>query len=86
MIKPLRMERLAYKTIGDEAIILDTKIGREVHQLNEVATVVWNLCNGTHDIQSMVEKVCTEFEVEPAVAERDIKALLAEFNSKSLLR
>ena len=86
MEKPLRMERLAYRTIGHETIILDTKIGKEVHQLNEVATFIWNLCDGTHDLQSMANKVCKEFDIDYLQATDDIKILIEELNSKSLLR
>lgn len=85
MKKPLRMERLAYKTIGQETIILDSKIGKEVHQLNEVASFVWNLCDGRHEIHSIIEEVCKEFEVDASTARSDIQNLLEELDSKSLL-
>jgi hypothetical protein len=85
MKKPLRMDRLAYRTIGHETIILDTKIGKEVHQLNEVATFVWNLCDGVHDIPSIVDEVCKEFEIDLEEAANDIKILIEELSSKSLL-
>jgi methyltransferase-like protein len=85
MKKPLRMDRLAYRTIGLETIILDTKIGKEVHQLNEVASFVWNLCDGHHDIQNIVDKVCEEFEIDEAVATSDVQCLIVELDAKSLL-
>ncbi len=85
MNKPLRMERLAFKTIGLETIILDTKIGKEVHQLNEVATFVWNLCDGKHDLQNIIDEVCNEFEVEYSDASTDVKNLISELAAKSLL-
>lgn len=85
MNKPLRMERLAFKTIGLETIILDTKIGKEVHQLNEVASFVWNLCDGNHDLRMIIDQVCNEFEVESEDAARDVEILLGEFSAKSLL-
>lgn len=85
MKKPLRTQRLAYKTIGQETIILDTKIGKEVHQLNEVASFVWSLCDGDHEIQLIVDKVCSEFEIDASIALNDIQILIAELNSKSLL-
>lgn len=85
MKKPLRMDRLAFKTIGFETIILDTKIGKEVHQLNEVASFVWNLCDGNHDLQKITDKVCNEFDVENEDASKDVEILIAELAAKSLL-
>lgn len=85
MIRPLRTDRIAYKTIGLETIILDTKVGKEVHRLNEVASFVWNLCDGSNDIKTIVEKVCDEFEVSFDVARADIESLIFNLESKSLL-
>lgn len=85
MIRPLRIDRIAYKTIGFETIILDTKVGKEVHRLNEVASFVWNLCDGSNDIKMIVEKVCDEFEVSFDEARADIESLIFNLESKSLL-
>ena len=85
MKKPRRLDRLAYKAIGNETIILDTKINKEVHQLNEVASFVWNLCDGEHDFDSIVREVYKEFEVEENCASLDVQLLIAELSNKSLL-
>lgn len=85
MTKPLRAERLAYKTIGSETIILDSKGNQEVHQLNEVAGFVWNLCDGNNDVESISDQVCLEFEVKKEEALSDVQSLLKEFSAKSLL-
>lgn len=85
MKKPLRSERLAYKMIGLETVILDTKINKEVHQLNEVASFVWKLCDGQHEISDIVDQVCDEFEVDRTQASEDIEVLIAELNLKALL-
>lgn len=85
MKKPSRSERLAYKTLGDETIILDTKINKEVHQLNEVASFVWNLCDGHHELQTIIDKVCDEFEIDQTSAATDVNVLIEELAAKSLL-
>lgn len=85
MKKPLRMQHLAYKTIGQETIILDTQIGKEVHQLNEVASFIWNLCDGEHNLQNIIDLVCEEFEIDATTASSDVSNLISELQSKSLL-
>jgi len=85
MKKPLRAERLAYKSIGMDTVILDSKGRQEVHELNEVAGFVWNLCDGHHDLDSIVEEVCKEFDVENETAKKDVVELLNEFQGKDLL-
>jgi len=85
LVKLLRTNRLAYKTIGNETIILDTKIGKEVHQLNEVASFVWNLCDGKHDLLDIINSVCDEFEIDSQTATGDVENLVNELKTKSLL-
>ena len=45
-----RAPRLSFKTIGEETIVLDTKINKEVHKLDEVGTFIWNLLDGNRSI------------------------------------
>lgn len=85
MKKPQKTESLAYKTIGLETIILDTKLGKEVHQLNEVASFVWDLCDGNHELPAIIVEVCKEFEVDYADAAKDIEVIINEMEAKFLL-
>lgn len=86
MRKPKIVERLAYKTIGDETIILDTRINQQVHQLNELASFIWNLCDGEHDVDEITEKVCLEFEISKDTASKDVLEFLIELQDKMLLK
>ncbi len=85
MKKPLRASRLSFKTIGLETIILDTKVGQEVHQLNEVGTFVWSLCDGNHGFENICSKVIEEFEIDSQTALKDIQDLMIELDAKQLL-
>ncbi len=85
MKKPLRASRLSFKTIGSETIILDTKVGQEVHQLNEVGSFIWSLCDGHHLVEDICSKVTEEFEVDYQTAQNDIHNLLTDLKLKSLL-
>lgn len=85
MRKPTKADRLAYKTIGDETIILDTKLNQQVHQLNELGSFIWNLCDGEHEVSEIIELVCAEFEVSSTVATADVQEFLDELEQKTLL-
>jgi hypothetical protein len=82
---PQRETRLSYRTIGDETIILDSKINKQVHQLNEVGSFVWNLCDGKNNVEQICESICHEYDVQPAEAKSDIENLLRQFIEKGLL-
>jgi methyltransferase-like protein len=83
--KPKRVNQVAYKTIGLETIILDSKVGKEVHQLNEVAAFVWDLCDGQHEIHEIINSVCNEFDIDLETASADVHQLMTELKNKSLV-
>jgi hypothetical protein len=85
MRKPKKVDRLAYKTIGEETIILDTKLNQQVHQLNELGSFIWNLCDGEHDVSEIIEIVCLEFEVTNDVASSDVHEFLDELEQMTLI-
>ena len=85
MEKPLKLSRLAYRAIGDETLVLDTKVNREVHQLNALGTFIWDLCDGNHTRSDIINKVCDEFVVDRNEAEIDVLFFLNELQKKSLI-
>ena len=58
----------------------------ELHNFNEVATRVWELIDGQRTVADIVVAITDEYEVESAVAEADILALLDELLQKDLIR
>lgn len=85
MKNPMRSARLSYKQIENETIILDTKVNKEVHQLNEVASFIWNQCDGKNTKEAIVDALCDEFEVDKITAEQDVQEILNSFLNKRLL-
>jgi hypothetical protein len=83
--KPIKVDRLAYKTIGQETIILDTKLNQQVHQLNELGSFIWNLCDGEHELQEIISRVCDEFDVNSEMATQDVYEFLEQLYQKNLL-
>lgn len=85
MKKPLKQSRLSYRAIGDETLILDTKLNKEVHQLNALGSFIWELCDGEHSIEDIAKRVCNEFDVDEREANDDILYFLNELTSKQLI-
>jgi hypothetical protein len=65
--------------LDDQCILCDDE-GRALCQLNETASAVWELCDGETTPDEMIEAICGLCAVEPDVADRDVKLILAEFN------
>lgn len=67
----LQNERTACRVIGGKAVVI-TIDHNQVHVFNSVGTRVWELADG-RPIDSIVEAIVDEFEVERAQAARDVR-------------
>jgi len=69
---------------GDEAVLVLPERG-QVKVLNEVGARVWDLADGTHDIDAIVGTLCDEYDVDRDRAEADTLIFIAELEAKGLL-
>jgi hypothetical protein len=77
--------RLAFKKIDDEILVLDTKVLRQVHQLNSVGARIWELCSGERDEREIAEVISMEFEVTFENALEDVHVFIASLRDRQLL-
>ena len=61
---------IAHRVIDDETIILTPEDGM-LHNLNPVATRIFELADGKRRIRDIIAYICEEFEVEENVAQKD---------------
>jgi hypothetical protein len=81
---PQRRPDLMTRLIEGEVVILDRE-GGKVHQLNPVASCIWNSCDGSSSVDSIAERLVASFDVAPEKALRDVEALLQELQGLGLL-
>jgi hypothetical protein len=82
--KPRRREGAISRSAADATIVLDTRRGT-YFTLDEVGTVVWDLCDGTRTLDEIVAAVTEAYEVAPDQAEADIRQLLDELAAEELV-
>ena len=82
--KPRRREGAISRSAADSTIVLDTRRGT-YFTLDEVGTVVWDLCDGTRTLDEIVATVIDAYEVAPDQAETDIRQLLDELAAEELV-
>lgn len=73
-------EKIAWRLIEEEAILLDLEEG-EVLRLNPVGAEIWNAIDGSRTVEEIVAHMCHTFEVSHRTARRDVHRFL-----KRLLR
>lgn len=76
-----RTEELIVQEMGPETLVFDRRTDI-AHNLSPIASLVWALCDGKHDVESLVAAVA---EIEPADPQAATAAALAELGEQELL-
>ena len=69
----------------DGRISLFDPESQEVSMLNDTASDVWRLCDGTSTIDQVVELMARAYDVEPDAVRDEVKATVTTFYDKGLL-
>lgn len=76
-----RTADLIVQEMGPETLVFDRRTD-VAHNLSPVASVVWNLCDGRHDVDALVAAAAA---VQPADTELAVEAALSDLTDKGLL-
>jgi len=80
-----RATDIAARALGGEMMIMSAK-DSTLFTLNPVATVIWQSADGSTPLAKIVEeKVCAEFDVDPAEAVRDAESFVHELAEHGIL-
>ena len=82
--RPRVRNDLLIEILDDEAVIVDSQSGR-VHQLNRMASRIWQWLDGSKDHHRLAELVFDEFDVGLDVARNDVDLFLNELLQQGLL-
>ncbi len=78
-------EGVVHKRVGDETILLDFDAG-VYYGLDSVGARIWELLADARSLDAIVDTLLEEYDVTRDVLEKDVAALLAELESKQLIR
>lgn len=82
--KPAHHPRTASRVFSGEAVII-TPAENKVRMLNSVGSRIWELADGTRTVSAIVTELTTEFDVDPARAQRTTLELLDTLAAKDLI-
>ena len=72
------------RTMGDEAVVLHVPSG-EYFGLNAVGVLVWDLLDGSTDLDGVTERVTEAYDVDRATARHDVAALVDALDAAGLV-
>ena len=84
MACPRKSQATAFRIINDEAVILNLD-SSVYYTLNEVGARIWDLCDGTNNIENIAATICNEFEVTREIAFKDILELMNDLSQEGLI-
>jgi hypothetical protein len=79
-----RDARLPYQDVRGQAVVV-APARREVHEFDETATFLWSALARERSVADLAEALCEEYEVDRAVAEKDVRAFVELLEEKGLV-
>jgi hypothetical protein len=79
----VRSPFLAWRIIEGEAVIISPQ-ERELHSLNEVATDIWRMADGSRTLRQMAQELSQTYEIAPEEALPDVMAFAQEMVEKGI--
>lgn len=81
---PTRAEDLVWREIEGEIVIL-TEDGKNIHTLNTVGSVIWELIDGQRDVEDISKILRDKYDVSLEEAQKDTLEFLEELANKNIL-
>jgi hypothetical protein len=73
-----RSHEIAARVLDGEMMIMSAR-DSTLFSLNELGTIIWQAADGATSLEEIVaQKICPEYEVEPAEALKDAEAFVRE--------
>lgn len=83
-------KNLVTRSVGGETLIVPVRSGIAdlecIYALNEIGSRIWALLDERMPVQRIVETICSEYDVTPEQAVRDISELLSSLEAAGLVR
>ncbi len=84
-IKPKARTDMAEEWLGQEVFVYDPSNGDEVHVLNSGAALIWLLCDGSRDVESIAGELSEAFEKPKGEVLGDVQETVERFETLNLV-
>ncbi len=86
---PYRVEGIVSRLIAGETILVPTRSSaqdlEDIFTLNQVATTVWGMIDGSRSVSDISDAVASEYDVPPDQSLDDTRELLAKFLAAAVI-
>jgi hypothetical protein len=81
---PCRRPDIETESLDDQVVLIDPTSG-EYHLLNRTGFAIWQLCDGTHSVDDLVEIIAEHYAIGYERAVDDVTALIERLKEADLL-
>ncbi len=83
--KPRRVKEVVLKNLGKEDLLYNPQT-KSVHVLNKTSSLIWDLCDGTNDLEMIKKAIESRFDVSNYNnLKEDIEETLDKFKELGLI-
>lgn len=86
----IKEKDLVTRCVAGETIIVPVRsnVGdlNSIYTLNEVGTMIWGLIDGRKDVQKIIGKICSKYEISAEEAEQDILEFIEQLKETGVIR
>jgi hypothetical protein len=72
-----KVQDIIWRRIADEVVVLRDN-GLSTHVLNKTAAHIWELCDGRHGTDEIVDSLCKRFDVDYEQARADAEEIIGK--------
>ena len=72
-----KVQDIIWRRIADEVVVIKDD-GLSTHVLNKTAAHIWELCDGKHGTDEIVDSMCKRFDVSYEQASTDAKETIGQ--------
>jgi hypothetical protein len=73
---PKQAKDVAWRSLGDFAVVIELGEKRNFHELNDTAAHIWSLCDGKLSESDIAWNVAVEFDVGPDQAGSEVREFI----------
>ncbi len=82
--RPVRRAEVYKETLENESVLIDPRTGT-IHSLNLTAALVWDHCDGKHQIRDIAGKILNQYNAARSQVEKDVRQMIDRLHKLDLI-
>ena len=81
---PRRSSQIRWQQVDEDGILVNLDSGY-YFSVNPVGLYIWQLCDGDHSAEAILDGIVENFDVDDTTAQRDLESFVTQLEAEGLL-